>query len=80
MEKINLQQFSNKIEAEKACEKNNTTIKEVVLDNISDIITALHNIADKIENNEKTVNEDWVEAAVPLNTIMNAVSNDWYIN
>lgn len=80
MERINLQLFSHKIEAEKECEKNNTTIKEVVLDNIYDIIEALHNIANKIENNEKTENEDWTEAAVPLNNIMNAVSNGWYIN
>ncbi|MBR6517627.1 MAG: hypothetical protein IKT40_12420 [Bacilli bacterium] len=80
MEKICLQSCYHKKDAEILCQKNNTTIKEVVLDNINDIIIALQNISKKIENNERAINEDWVKAAYPMNSIMNALGNAWYLD
>ena len=80
MKKINLQSFRNKLDAVKYCECNNTTVKEVVLDNINDMISSLQNISKKIENDEHVINEDWVEVALPLNSMMNALGNQWYLN
>lgn len=79
MKEINLQQCRNKEAAIKLCEENGTTIKEVVLDKINTIIGELVNISQKIENNERCVNEDWIKVAIPLNSMMNALGNGWYV-
>ena len=72
-------QFMHKKEAENYCKENGTTIKEVILNNISSIEEALGHIKEKIKNNEGLENEDWLKAAVPLRHVMNALGNKWYI-
>ena len=75
IKEINLQACRDKESAIKLCEENGTTIKEVVLENISTIIDELQNISQKIGNNERGVNEDWTKVAMPLNSMMNALGN-----
>ena len=76
---VNLQAFRHKDDAASFCAQNGTTIKIEVLKNIDEILDALVKIAGKIEKNERAENEDWMEAAVPLNSMMNAVANGWYL-
>ena len=72
-------QFSCKEQAEEYCKEHGTTIKQVILDNISGIQKALSLIEEKVRNNENLENEDWLKAAIPLRHVMNALGNKWYL-
>ena len=79
MKEINLQRCRNKKAAIKLCEENGITIKEVIIENINTIIDGLKDNILKIQNNEKLENEDWVKVAMPLNSMMTALANGWYL-
>lgn len=76
---IDLRECYNKESAIELCNKYNITVNQACLENIDSIIAALYKIQSKILNNEKLKNEDWVNAAVPLSSIMNILGNHWYI-
>ena len=76
---INLQAFRKKADAESFCAQNGTTIKKVVLKNTEDVLAALVKIADKIERGSVVINEDWQKAAAPLNSMITAIANHWYL-
>ena len=76
---INLQEFRKKADAERFCAQNGTTIKKVVLKNTEVVLAALVKIADKIERGSVVINEDWQKAAEPLNSMMKAIANHWYL-
>lgn len=76
---IDLRECYNKESAIELCNKYNITVNQACLENIEDIIAALHKIHSKILNNEKLENPDWVNAAIPLRYIMNVMGNHWYI-
>lgn len=76
---IDLRECYNKESAIELCNKYNTTVNQACLENIENIIAALYKIHSKILNNEKLENHDWVNAAVPLRSIMNILLNHWYL-
>ena len=79
MDRLDLTQCLRKEKLIELCEENNTTIKDEVISNIDDIIKALRKIKQKVKQNRRAVNKDWVKAAVPLRNIMNVITNAWYL-
>lgn len=79
MGKYNLQEFSRKEDAVNVCKKNGTSVKEVIIENIDEIIVALKDIQETIRQGKRAQNEDWLRAARPLKEMMNALGNGWYL-
>lgn len=78
MTQINFQEFYNKNDAVNACSKNNTTVRQECIKKFELIINALTICKNKLNNGESLQNEDFVKAAKPLRSMMNAIMNRWY--
>ena len=69
---------SNRDKIKKLCEDQGTTVKELTLSMLDVCNENLQNIRNKISAGEELVNEDWIDVAVPFNSIVNILANHWY--
>lgn len=69
---------SNRDKIKKLCEDQGITVKELTLSMLDVCSESLQDIRNKISAGEELVNEDWLEVAVPFNSIVNILMNHWY--
>ena len=69
---------SNRDKIKKLCEDQGITVKELTLSMLDVCSESLQDIRNKISAGEELVNEDWLEVAVPFNSIVNILTNHWY--
>ena len=69
---------SNRDKIKKLCEDQGITVKELTLSMLDVCSKSLQDIRNKISTGEELVNEDWLEVAVPFNSIVNILTNHWY--
>lgn len=69
---------SNRDKIKKLCEDQGITVKELTLSMLDVCSESLQDIRNKISAGEELVNEDWLEVAVPFNSIVNILANHWY--
>lgn len=69
---------SNRDKIKKLCEDQGITVKELTLSMLDVCNESLQDIRNKISVGEELVNEDWIDVAVPFNSIVNILTNHWY--